>query len=215
VNTKLRALLLLTICSMGAVLLSACSKEAKREKPRAARADSAEGDWVKIKSPDNKQVAQIKIEGSTTKVEFGSTSLEGEEKESGKRKYSGASGANTIEVKSEADEFKVRTADGKLLWKVKLQPEKIKIANSEEMNGAISVESKDAERLKVSRGETEIGRVLLRGERGKIKVEDQSGTVVFDANYNRLSAAFGVLLMSEIAENERYIIMAEILARGR
>jgi len=215
VKIERRAAIVLAVCALCAVFVTACSRGAKREKPRPARGDAAEGDWIRIKSPDNKQVAQIKVEGSTTKIEFGSTSLEGEEKEGGKRKYSGTSGTTALEVKPEGDEFKVRTADGKLLWKVKLSPEKIKIANNEDMTDAFSVESKDADRLKVDRNGAEIGRVRLRGERGKIKVEDQGGKVVFDSNYNKLSAAFAVLLMNDIGENERYVIMAEILARGR
>lgn len=203
------SLLLMAIsCSHGA-------ETAKHKRGKEGAASTEPSDWTKVKTPDNQPVAQFKVEGENTRLEFGSNKLTGEQKESGKRKYQDSSGSLVAEVKSDADDFKVRTPDGKLLWKVKVNPEKIKIANNEEMNGALSIETKEADRLKVYRNEQEIGKVRFNRDKGRVKVENSSDATVFDSNSNKLSTMYGVLLMNEIPDNERYIIMVELLARGR
>jgi hypothetical protein len=202
------------------LLLSAsCSHDAtptlhKGEK-EASSAPPQAGDWIRIKTPNDSQVAQFKVEGANTAIEYAGSRLQGEQKESGKRKYQDQSGTVLVEVKADGDDFKVRTPDGRLLWKVKVSPDKIKIANNEEMTAPFAIEPKERERLKVYRNEQEIGRVKFNAERGKAKVENASNQVLFDSNSTRLSAMYGVLLMTDIPDRERFVIMAELLARGR
>ena len=219
-KSRSQLLVVAVLALLGSGLASGCSHEspaAKREeKAKTPRATPAEGDWIKIEVPDGQQVAQVKVEGDNTRIEFGSTSLAGQQKETGKRKYQNAAGALTAEVKADDDQaFKVRTPDAKLLWKIKLGPEKIKIANNEEMNNPFAIEIKEANRMKVYRNEQEIGDVRFRGANGKVKVETAAGSTAFTANASRISAGYGVLLMSDIPEAERYIIVAELIARGR
>jgi hypothetical protein len=212
-------LLLLHILGSLVFLSASCTHNAPTEKAKRAKAGGGAtepaGEWTKIRTPDDQQVAQLKVEGENTQVEFGSNSLRGEQKESGKRKYQDQSGALISEVKSDADDFKVRTPDGKLLWKVKVNPDKIKISNNEEMTGAFSIESKDTDRAKVYHNEQEIGKVRFNQSRGRVKVENASDAPIYNSNTSRLSAMYGVLLMNDIPEPQRYIIMAELLARGK
>jgi hypothetical protein len=58
--------------------------------------------------------------------------LRGTSRESGKRKYTVDNGPTVLEVKPGDGSFKVRTPDGKLLWKVKMDTNKIKVSDNEE-----------------------------------------------------------------------------------
>ncbi|MCP4040552.1 MAG: hypothetical protein GY731_01175 [Gammaproteobacteria bacterium] len=49
----------------------------------------------------------------------------------------------------------------------------------------------------------------------KIKVKNPGNDEMFKVNTDRISTAYGVLLMNRIPVLQRYISMAEILARGR
>jgi hypothetical protein len=65
--------------------------------------------------------------------------LRGSSRESGKRKYALDNGPVVIEVKPGDGSFKVRTPDGKLLWKVKMDTNKIKVSDNEENRDAVEV----------------------------------------------------------------------------
>ena len=87
---------------------------------------------VKIKTPDEKDVLEVKIDGGNIKLEYGGKVVRSELK-GDKRKYFYEAGNQIAEVKTkDADGFKVRTADGKLLWKIKIAADKIKISDNEE-----------------------------------------------------------------------------------
>jgi hypothetical protein len=47
-----------------------------------------------------------------------------------------------------------------------------------------------------------------------VKVKDAADTELFQIDADRLSIAYGVLLLKDIPQTERSIIMAELLARG-
>lgn len=141
--------------------------------------------------------------------------LYGDPRESGKRKYTVGDGGVQYEVKPGDDGgFKLRTADGKLLWKVKVTPEKIKISNNEQNENPFELKVRDGGRVKVmAPGDRELGNVRYAG--GKAEVETAGGTVVFSIEAAKPTGAYGVLLLESIPENERYILIAEILSRGR
>ena len=71
------------------------------------------------------------------------------------------------------------------------------------------------ERTTVLQGTKQIAKVNYYRERGKVKVKSDSGAEAYESNTTNYSAAFGVLMMTAIPEVERYIVMAEIMARGR
>jgi len=141
----------------------------------------------------------------------------------GKRKYrlEGAAGAPVAEVKlkgepggAEGGGFKLRAPDGRLLWKVKIAGDKIKISADEEGTNPFVLSLKHGDKVKVTAGdERALGAVYYRAGK-RISVEDAGGHQVYAADSDQRSALFGVLLLDAIPARERRIIMAEILAAG-
>jgi hypothetical protein len=134
----------------------------------------------------------------------------------GKRFYrNNADGAAVAEVKPGDDGFKLRASDEKLLWKVKIAADKIKIADNEEMQHAWTIKI-HADHSKVSNPkDVEIGGVKANAETGKIKVKDAADHDVYVVETGKLLSAYGVVLMKDIPEPYRDVIMAELFMRGR
>jgi len=153
----------------------------------------------------------------------GEPALLGELHGPGKRKYrlEGAAGAPVAEVKlkgepggADASGFKLRTPDGRLLWKVKLAGDKIKISADEEGTHPFVLSLKQSDKVKVTGAdERALGVVHYRAGK-RISVEDAGGHEVYAADSEPRSALFGVLLLDAIPARERQILMAEILAAG-
>jgi hypothetical protein len=78
----------------------------------------------------------VKNSGGTIDIDYVENSqhhrLHGVIKSNGKRKYALDNGAEVLEVKPGEGEFKVRRPDGSLLWKVKMDPNKIKVSDNEQ-----------------------------------------------------------------------------------
>ena len=133
-----------------------------------------------------------------------------------KRKYRRASGGQQVfEVKAGDGGFKLRTPDGKLLWKVKIAEDKIKVSDNEENANPWSLKTKYDDKVKVvDASEKEIAEVRFYPD--KTKVKGASGAELWEcASPRRRSAAFGVLALDRIPEEHRAVLMAEILARRR
>ena len=169
---------------------------------------------VKIKTPNEKDVLEVKFDGSDTKLEYDGKVLRGEMKNAEKRKYLLEGGSQIAEVKArETDGFKVRTPDGKLLWKVKVTADKIKISDNEENQNAYELVKKE-DGAKIERNQAKLGEVKFYRDRQKIKVKDAADKEVYDGNTDKYSVAYGVLMLKEISEEMRFIIIAELLARN-
>ena len=187
--------------------------------PRPAGAtDTASAGKIKIKTPDDQTVVEFKPGGENVKIEFTTSGqakvLHGDIRDSGKRKYTLEGGSMVAEVKPGDDGFKVRTPDGRLLWKVKISEGKIKISNNEENKNPFVLSIKENDRVKILRDETEIGAVKFYRDRQRVEVKDTAQKELYQSNTDRYSAMYGVLMMDQIPDAERYIIMAEILGRS-
>jgi hypothetical protein len=122
--------------------------------------------------------------------------------------------AVSYEVKSSDGGFKLRTADGRLRWKVKITPEKIKISDNEENNNPFELKVRDGDRVKVvAPGDRELGNVRFAAS--KIEVENTAGITQFRIENPKPAGAFGALLLDTIPATERAILLAEIFSRGR
>ncbi len=172
---------------------------------------------IKIKTPDDQTLVEFKQRGEELKIEFSTGGrmqvLRGAPNEKDKRKYELEGGGLVAEVKPGDEGFKVRTPDGRLLWKVKTAADKIKISDNEENQNPFELKLKEDDRVKVGRNETALGEVKFYRDRQKVKVKDAGEQELYDSNTDQYSAAYGVLLMQQIPEQVRYIIMAELLAR--
>lgn len=133
-----------------------------------------------------------------------------------KRKYRrGAGGPAVCEVKPGDAGFKLRTTDGKLLWKVKLAEDKIKVSDNEENANPYSIKTKYPDKAKVvDASEKELAEVRFGPDKTKVKGADGAELWVTESPRRR-SASFGVLVLEKIPEEHRAILMAEILARRR
>jgi hypothetical protein len=118
------------------------------------------------------------------------------------------------EIKANENGFKLRTADGKLLWKVKITPDKIKISDNEENDNPFELKAREGDRTKVFGPDgKELGNVRFDGK--KIEVENAAGQTLTTIPASKPSAAYGVLLCERIPKAEKDLLIAEILARGR
>jgi hypothetical protein len=220
--------LLLFLLSVSLSLVSSCGGSGSKSSPApggsndgsppsAATADEA--DKIKIKTPDEQAVVEFKLKGDSPKIEFSASGqtkiLRGELNKNDKRKYQLEGGGMVAEVKPGDDGFKVRTPDGNLLWKVKIAGDKIKISNNEENTNPFVLAIKDNDRVKILQNETLLGEVKFYRDRQKVKVKDTNEKELYESNTDRYSAMYGVMMMQQIPDAERYIIMAELLLRKR
>ena len=108
--------------------------------------------------------------------------------------------------------FKLHAPDGKLLWKVKVTADRVKISDNEENKDPYELRTKD-DGARVERNGVELAEVKFYRDRQKTKVKVQE-MEKFDIHGNRYSSAYGVLAIGAIPEQERAILIAELLPRG-
>lgn len=147
-------------------------------------------------------------------VDVGDKPLVGE-MSAGKRYWRrGPGGEAIVEVKYGDDGFKLKTPADKMVWKVKIAADKIKIADNEEMQHALSIKFKNGENAKVlDAKEKELGAVKFNGETGKIKVKDAADKELFVVESGKRSVSYGVLLLKDIPEDYRNVILGELFLR--
>jgi hypothetical protein len=171
---------------------------------------AAEGRYT-VEAADGSEVARIEL-GPEITITFGGKTLRNKSK-GDKRRYE-MDGELVAVAKGGADKIKLEDAAGKLLWKIKFKDDKIKVSDNEENEGGYSLKPKGDD-VKVKKGEDEIGKVKFYADDGRIKVKDATGAEQFKAKTAKASAMWGVLLMKDIPEPQRFVVMAEIGARGR
>jgi len=179
---------------------------------------SASGEALLARAPSGDVVSVAVAAGPRIEIVSGgvSTTLTGETKDTGKHKYYDPSGAQLVEVKPGDSGFKVRTPDGKLLWKVKISDDKIKVSDNEENANAWSVKTGYPDKAKVvDPTEKEVGEVRFANAPSPARVRDAAGTDAWTIEGGTGSGAWGVLLMENVPMNHRAIILAELISRGR
>jgi hypothetical protein len=224
-----------TILTLAVLSLLACNQhsEAAREQPARTSTPSqaaavtpapagAVAGVVTVRKGDGSELLTIRnVGGGRVDIEFVADGarrvLRGEEKESGKRKYRIGDGPVLLEAKpGDGGGFKVRMPDGTLRWKVKIGSDKIKVSDNEENRNPFELEPKGNERTKVKAADGhELGAVRFDSRVSRSTVEDASGKALYTVDGAHPSPAYGVLLLDGIPETQRYVILAEILARGR
>lgn len=159
-----------------------------------------------IRGADGTEVVNVREDANgTITIAFDKQTLQGTTRDSGKRKYGDPA---TFEIKPGDDGFKLRHADGKLLWKVKFKSDKIKISDNEENANPFELKT-GGDRIKVvAPGDRDLGHILGN------EVRDAAGRKRFTVE-GKSSAAYGVLLLDAIPPPQRYILLAELLSRGK
>lgn len=167
------------------------------------------GGQYAIRSATEAELAAISIRADEISVRDADGQLIGVAKRSDKRKYYDPSNTMVYAVKLDDDGFKLRDGNEQMIWKVKLYEDKLKIANNEEMNRGYEVKLRDG-KLKLERNETELKSLRLSAETDWYAVEDHYKIQGFGQ-----SLAVGILLIDELKEREKFIIMAELVKQGR
>jgi len=126
-----------------------------------------------------------------------------------KRKYYGSSNDMKFAVKFSEDGFKLRDHNEQLLWKVKWYDDKIKISDNEEMTSAYEIKLRDEGKLKLERNESTITELRLNATDEWLDIESYKVKGV------GISLAPGLLLIKDLDEMEKLILMAEVRAKGR
>lgn len=112
-------------------------------------------------------------------------------------------------VKFSDDGFKLRDHNEQLLWKVKVYDDKIKLGNNEEMSGAYEIKHRADGKIKLERYESLISE--LRSDENAPVMSIGDFTVEGCAG----SLTPAILLIKDLKEFEKYILMAELLAKGK
>ena len=214
-------LLSLVACSRGkepaAPNVEFSSAPAAKPPAAATTAAAAASGAVTLVSADGTKTITVMADGGRVEVSISGGARYIGEADGDKRRYrDAATGAAFVEVKSgDNNSFKVRTPDSKLLWKVKVATDKIKVSDNEENKAPWVLKTKYEDKAKVlSPAEQEIGEVKYYRDSGKAKVKNESGDELFASESGRMSPAFGVAIMSGVPEQYRLIVMAELIARG-
>ena len=204
------------------LLIVACGQRAEKAapvraasaaQPRAAQraATASPASAIVLTTAAGERVVEVAPQGSDLTVTYAGGVLHGRAKGE-KRKYTGADGAVAVEVKfGDEGGFKVRTPDGKLLWKVKVTADKIKISDNEENKNPYELKIKEAKVKVYAPGERLLGEVKARTDR--VEVEDAAGAEKFRAAGTRAEAYYGVALLDGVPARERAVIMAELAAK--
>lgn len=156
----------------------------------------------------------LRAQGTERAVDLaGGATLTGRPKQKDPQKtlYEGA-GAR-YEIKEGDAGFKLRDGAGKLLWKVKLHDDKVKLSDNEEGLRPFELEPKDGGRVKLKREGKELGKAECRP--GKVKVEDEADKDRFVARTDRCTGVGALLLVGEIPAEQRALLMLELWVRGR
>ena len=162
-----------------------------------------------VNNPQNESLAEIVVEGTNMTLKMPSQSLYGKLKGEKRKYYDGSNQLqNTVKYKS-AESFKLRNQNEKLLWKVKIYEDKIKISNNEEMENPFQVHLYD-DKMKVKRNDAELHVIRFDETDMFTKVADKYMVREFGKSY-----ALGVLLIAEIPEKERFLLCAELLNMGK
>lgn len=183
---------------------------------------------------DKEEILVVKFNqaSATTKLEI---NLDGEhcelkarydENHQNKLKYKEVIGENekaliaTVKYYEDGD-FKLVNPDDKLLWKVKVSYEKVKISDNEESNNYFQIKKNKKGKLKIyDQGEEEKNFGVIKYKDGKLKVKAVVGEEEKEDLYSTKDLgdncfAPGVLMLNKIPAKERAIIVTELLRKGK
>lgn len=143
----------------------------------------------------------------------GESALVGKWLEGGGRRYQSGEGGTVLEVEAKDDGFFVSNPEGFMRWSVQRDELKINVIEEGSTN-AYLLRIRGPSRVKVVEGKQDLGRVKHYPNKDEVQVNDMEDRGLFKIQGSSMSAGFGVLLMEKIPEEERLVILAEILDRG-
>jgi hypothetical protein len=198
------------------LLLAGCHKETARavsHSPAPTAITPSVAPQIVLTTAGGDSAVQIAQQGSDVSITYNdgasNQTLIGRVKDSGKRKYALA-GTVIYEVKRSDDGFKLRTEDGKLLWKIKNKDAKIKISDNEENKNPFELKIRDEKIKVVDATDKLLGEV--KADAGGVKIVDGAGKAKYRSTIFKPEPYLGVAVIDAIPAPERAIIMAELAA---
>ena len=99
-------------------------------------------------------------------------------------------------------------------WKVRLYPDKIKIANNDDDRDPLRIRTESPQRATLAGPKEEpLGEIDFDGKNTVVK--DPAGTVRYSRQTGKLEPSYGVFLIDKMPIKEKYIAIAELMARNR
>ncbi|MFZ2957508.1 MAG: hypothetical protein WA705_11505 [Candidatus Ozemobacteraceae bacterium] len=174
----------------------------------------------KLKAPDEHEIFVRHIRSSAETVTFmvgkDMKAFAVEVRPDKTRAYHAGKSDGNVEaiVTSTPQGFSLSSPDGKILWNVNALPGLTNISDASDPKAAFEIKSKTPEKATV-RGpmQSELGKLNYYPEKGKIKVKNTGEEEVASCHAPRFLHAPGILLMTGIPENLRYVLLAEMVAR--
>ncbi len=118
-------------------------------------------------------------------------------------------------MKQKENKYKLRSPEGRVLLKVKVESQKIRIyLNEDDLNSWSLKPDDDRIRFKVRKGEKTIGKIKFYPEKNKIKVKNGNGEECCRMKADRLRAAAVVCLMDELSETEKLLLFSMLCIAG-
>ncbi len=187
----------------------AVSKEAENTASTEPLPDSPS--FASVRDQAGKEYYRVDFEADqhVIRYDLGEKYLIGKQKRADKTKYYNQEDNLVAEVKYKEDGFKLRDPAGNLLWKIKFKEDKVKISDNEENANPYEIKLKDTGKYKINSPSGYLG--ALKYKDGSIKMEE--GQVSYQIPASRNHPAYGVLFLEEIPEDQRLMILAQILTR--
>ena len=134
---------------------------------------------------------------------------------SGDRDYQLDGGSPRYRASDRSYGFKIETGDrSRVLWKIRLYPDKIKISDNDndEAPRRIRAESPTKATL-AGPSEEPLGTITYDG--GNTVVTNSEGKVRYTKATGKLEPSYAVFLFDRMPMTEKYIVLAELMARNR
>lgn len=210
----------IALLALAMLLLPGCGKKEKAGeggRRRAAKAKAGEPLRIRIQNPADQEVATFVLRPKLVRVEYtesGSPRLL-ESKLNGTTRRYGDGNSVLAEAATTDNQIRVRAADGTLWWTMVLKDGRVRLNPPGEGAEPFWLVKVDDTRMRISRGETTVGRVTLDGAKKRVKIRDGFGNVLFDAPSHQVEPWFGVLTLPDMPIVQRYILMMELLTQKR
>jgi hypothetical protein len=135
---------------------------------------------------------------------------------SGDRDYQLDGGGVMLRASDRSYGFKLVTPDSmsKVRWKVRLYPDKIKIADNDDDAAPRRIRVESPERATLAGpNEEPLGEIVFDGANTVVK--NSSGVERYRKGTGKLEPSYAVFLFDRMPNVEKYIVMAELMARNR
>ncbi len=209
---------ILVVLLASAIALAACGDRSRS--PGTAQAGASRATPLKIKVTDRagRTVALVRSSGKSVHLELtlgASTVILDGERAGELRRYS--AGAQIVaEATTRNGVTRAQAADGRQLFELWSSGRRARVLLGEAPGKLVVFARPAPDRLRVLGGEREpeIGRVTHDGGKARVRVRDPQGKALYESASPRLSALFGVLLLADLPDLDKALLMSELLWNG-